>query len=95
MWENIDIDRHYTGVFQILGEPISGELIYNKQNGTILLNLIKEASSESFFGKSYGTQPVITGKLNTGAVVTLLIIGAVTTIHKHLAISTLFLFLNI
>lgn len=34
MWENIDIDididRHYTGVFQILDEPISGELIYNK-----------------------------------------------------------------
>lgn len=71
MWENIDIDRHYTGVFQISGEPISGELIYNKQNGTILLSLIKEVSSESFFGKSYGTQPIITGKLNTGAVVTL------------------------
>lgn len=34
MWENVDIDRHYTGVFQILDEPISGELIYNKQNGT-------------------------------------------------------------
>ena len=71
MWENIDIDRHYTGVFQILDESISGELIYNKQNGTILLSLIKEVSSESFFGKSYGTQPIITGKLNTGAVVTL------------------------
>lgn len=54
MWENIDIDidRHYTGVFQILDEPISGELIYNKQNGTILLSLIKEVNSKSFFGKS-------------------------------------------
>ena len=71
MWENIDIDRHYTGVFQILDEQISGELIYNKQNGNILLNLIKEVSSDSFFGKSYGTLPVITGKLNTGTVVTL------------------------
>lgn len=71
MWENIDIDRHYTGMFQILDEPISGELIYNKQNGTILLSLIKEVNSKSFFGKSYGTQPIITGKLNTGAVVTL------------------------
>lgn len=71
MWENIDIDRHYTGMFQILDEPISGELIYNKQNGTILLSLIKELNSKSFFGKSYGTQPIITGKLNTGAVVTL------------------------
>ena len=55
MWENIDIDRHYTGMFQILDEPISGELIYNKQNGTILLSLIKEVSSKSFFGKSYNS----------------------------------------
>ena len=51
-------------MFQILDEPISGELIYNKQNGTILLSLIKEVTSKSFFGKSYGTQPIITGKLN-------------------------------
>lgn len=69
MQENFD--RHYTGVFQILGEQISGELIYNKQNGVILLNLIKEVSDEKIFGKSYGTLPIITGKLNTGTVVTL------------------------
>lgn len=71
MWENIDIDRHYTGVFQVIDEHISGELIYNKQNGIILLNLIKEVNSKSLFGKSYGTLPIITGKLNTGAVITL------------------------
>lgn len=71
MQENINIDRYYTGVFQILDEQISGELIYNKQNGSILLNLIKQVNSESLFGKSYGTLPVITGKLNTGAIVTL------------------------
>lgn len=71
MWEDIDIDRHYTGVFQVIDEHIPGELIYNKQNGIILLNLIKEVNSKSLFGKSYGTLPIITGKLNTGAVITL------------------------
>ena len=71
MWENIDIDRHYIGVFQILDEHISGELIYNKQKGLIRLNLAKEITTESFLGKSYGTLPIIIGKLNTGAVVTL------------------------
>ncbi len=71
MWENIDIDRHYTGVFQILDEYISGELIYNKQKGIILINLAKKVTADSLFGKSYGTLPIITGKLNTGSVVTL------------------------
>lgn len=71
MWEDIDIDRHYTGVFQVIDEHIPGALIYNKQNGIILLNLIKEVNSKSLFGKSYGTLPIITGKLNTGAVITL------------------------
>lgn len=47
MWENKDVDRHYTGVFQILEEQISGELIYNKQDGVILLNIIKEVDSKS------------------------------------------------
>ncbi len=71
MWENIEIDRHYTGVFNIFDDQISGELIYNKKNGVILLNLIKEVASESFFGKSYGSPQIITGKLNSGAIVTL------------------------
>ena len=31
MWDNIDKDKHYTGSFNILGEEISGELIYNKK----------------------------------------------------------------
>ena len=71
MWENIEIDRHYTGVFNIFEDQISGELIYNKKNGVILLNLVKEVDSESIFGKSYGSPPIITGKLNSGAIVTL------------------------
>ena len=71
MWENIEIDRHYTGVFNIFDDQISGELIYNKKNGVILLNLIQEVASGSFLGKSYGSPPIITGKLNSGAIVTL------------------------
>ena len=42
MYENIGQDRHYTGTFTILNEEISGELIYNQQNGIILINLIKK-----------------------------------------------------
>lgn len=71
MWENIERDRHYIGVFNILDEQISGELIYNKKSGLILLNLIKELKNGSSVGKSYGTCDVITGKLNSGMVVTL------------------------
>lgn len=71
MWENIEQDRHYIGVFNILDEHISGELIYNKKNGVIILNLVKELSEEIVLGKSYRTLAVITGKLNSGTVVTL------------------------
>ncbi|MCQ2741575.1 MAG: hypothetical protein MJ210_05650, partial [Alphaproteobacteria bacterium] len=70
MWENIDVDRHYTGVFQILDEQISGELIYNKQKGVIMLNIIKEVGYKTPIGKSYADIPIITGKVNSGAVVT-------------------------
>lgn len=66
-----ELDIHYTGVFKILDEQISGELIYNKQNGVILLNLVKQVNAEDFFGKSYGILPIIVGKLNTGTIVTL------------------------
>jgi hypothetical protein len=71
MNDNIRHDRHYTGTFTILDEQIAGELIYNQQNGVLLLNLIKEIDSASLLGKSYGTLPIIVGKLNSGTVVTL------------------------
>ena len=71
MHENTGFDRHYTGTFAILDEKIDGELIYNQQNGVLLLNLIKEINSTSLMGKSYGTLPIIVGKLNSGTVVTL------------------------
>lgn len=71
MWENVERDRHHTGVFEILGEHMSGELVYNKKHGVIVLNIIKKLTDESYFGKSYGNLDVITGKLNSGETVTL------------------------
>ncbi len=71
MWENIDKDIHYSGVFNILGEEISGELIYNKKKGTILINVIKNIRDVSPLGRSYANINSITGKMNTGAVVSL------------------------
>lgn len=70
----MNTDRHYTGAFNIMDEQISGEIIHNDEKGIIVLNLIKEVGEfgkPSCFGKSYGDIPVIVGKLNTGATVTL------------------------
>ena len=41
MWENIEQDRYYTGVFDILGEYISGELIYNKKKRCYFIEFSK------------------------------------------------------
>ena len=49
MWENIEIDRHYTGVFNIFDDQISGELIYNKKNGVQLYNSITYQYHKSRF----------------------------------------------
>ncbi len=68
MQENITKDRHYTGDFCIANENFSGEIIYNKENGTILLAAAKEVKGP---GKSFDRLPYIVGKLNTGAFVTL------------------------
>jgi len=71
MWNNKDIDKHYIGLFNIFDEQFSGEIIYNQNNGNILLNIIKEVDSNNIFGKSYGSIPIINGKLNSGMTVTL------------------------
>lgn len=71
MRENIELDSHYTGTFKIIDEQIIGDLIYNKKDGIIILSLVKELTDKSFLGKSYGRISRITGKLNSGAVVTL------------------------
>lgn len=69
MWEHIDEDRHLLGDFYLDGEAIHGKLIYNKAKGIILLTIRKESCKG--LGKSYGLIPLITGKLDSGAQVSL------------------------
>ena len=40
--QNKNMDRHFAGKFNIGDEEITGELIYNKESGVTLLNLIKQ-----------------------------------------------------
>lgn len=68
---NTDRDQHFTGTFNISGEDISGELIYNEENGVILINVVKQLADARGFGKAYGDLDIITGVLNSGTVVTL------------------------
>ena len=65
-----NIDRHFAGTFKIGEEEITGELIYNKENGVTLLNLVKQLSDTSV-RKRYGNLGIITGVLNSGTRVTL------------------------
>ena len=66
-----NMDRHFAGTFNIDGEAITGELIYNKESGVTALNLVKQLTGRSVFGKSYGNLGIITGVLNSGTTVTL------------------------
>lgn len=68
--QNENMDRHFTGRFNIDGEEIAGELIYNKDNGVTLLNLVKPLTDLPL-GLSYPDLDVITGVLNSGTTVTL------------------------
>ena len=71
MRNNNDVDMHFAGKFNIVGEEINGELIYNKENGVTLLNLVKQINNSSIMGKHYGNLDIITGVLNSGTTVTL------------------------
>ena len=64
-------ENHYIGKFILLDEEIDGEIIYNTKTGVILLDLAKQLTENTFFGKSYADIAVIQGKINTGATVTL------------------------
>lgn len=65
-------DEHrYIGTFNILDEEIDGQIIYNKKTGVILLDLAKQLDEKIFFGKSYADISVISGRINSGAIVTL------------------------
>lgn len=67
--QNKNMDRHFAGKFNIGGEEITGELIYNKENGVTMLNLVKQLTDVPF-GRSYPNLDVITGVLNSGTTVT-------------------------
>ena len=68
MWENIDKDRHYIGVFNLDNNEIPGEIVYNKSKGMILLSLTQETKG---LGKHYWNKSCIKGKLTSGGVLTL------------------------
>lgn len=64
-------ENRYVGKFTILDEGIDGEIIHNKKTGIIILNLAKQLDEKTFMGKSYANMPIISGKINSGAIVTL------------------------
>lgn len=64
-------ENRYVGKFTILDEEIDGEIIHNKKTGIIILNLAKQLEEKTFMGKSYANMPAISGKINSGAIVTL------------------------
>ena len=68
--QNINMDEHYPGTFNIGGEKLNGELIYNKEHGIIMLFIVKQFVNDSL-GKHYSNLDVITGVLNSGTTVTL------------------------
>lgn len=71
MSRNYNDENRYIGTFNILGEEIDGEVIHNKKTGVIFLDLAKQLDEKTFMGKSYANMPVISGKINSGAIVTL------------------------
>lgn len=92
--QNKNIDQHFAGTFNIDGEEIAGELIYNKEKGVTMLNLIKQLTDVPI-GRSYPNLGVITGVLNSGTTVTLFTIVVSKTIRKDFRHSNLFLLLII
>lgn len=69
MQKDIDNDRHILGLFQLEGNDYHGEIIYNRENGHILLSI--QYPTKTGMERPLGVIPHITGKLNTGAAVTL------------------------
>lgn len=64
-----NMDRHFPGFFNINGEEMAGDLIYNEESGIILLNLIVTGAFP--IERNYGSLSIITGRLNSGVIVTL------------------------
>lgn len=68
MLDNIDRDRHYIGEFQLDGENLPGEILYNRERGVIWLSINRTVQGP---GKSFRKLERITGKLSSGSYVTL------------------------
>lgn len=69
MQKSIDNDQHLLGLFQLEGKDYHGEIIYNRENGQILLSI--QYPTKTGMERPLGIIPHITGRLNTGATVTL------------------------
>lgn len=69
MQKDMDEDQHFLGLFQLEGREFPGEIIYNRENGRILLSI--QYPTKWRIEKSLGEIPQITGQLNFGAAVTL------------------------
>lgn len=65
---NYNREQHFVGKFNIDGEYRSGEIIYNEENGVILLNMNIKIDG---IGSSYYKVDYIIGELDSGGVVTL------------------------
>lgn len=69
--KGIEEINQYIGTFTIQDEELNGEIIQNVDAGTIVLAVAKNLNTDCLVGKTYPNISVITGKINTGAVVTL------------------------
>ncbi len=65
----IDKDQHFLGLFQLEGREFHGEIIYNRENGQILLSI--QYPTKERIERPLGIIPQIAGQLNTGAAITL------------------------
>ena len=72
MISNSDYNQHYTGVFKVHNEEMMGNLVYNRQAGLIALNLKRKYGTSDIQEESFSHIDAITGKLNSGAIVSLL-----------------------
>lgn len=64
-----DKDQRLLGLFQLENRSFHGEIIYNRDNGRILLSI--QYPTKAGIERPVGTIPHISGQLNTGATVTL------------------------
>lgn len=59
-------EQHFVGKFDIASEKIEGHLIFNNDNGIILLNLSKKLTDQEIMGRPYSHISEIKGELSSG-----------------------------